>query len=257
MAPIIHAQKLYKRYRYGGGRIEALREITLRVDEGEYVAIMGASGSGKSTLMNLLGLLDQPTAGEYFLDNEDVSHLSVDRQAGLRCRKIGFVFQSYNLLPRQRAVENVELPLIYAGVGATERRRVAVAALADVGLSHRLYHWPDQLSGGEQQRVAIARALVNNPRIILADEPTGALDSATGQQILGLFQLLNNFGHTIVIVTHDPGVARQAKRVVTLSDGKLVSDERIGGGTEEAPGARAPAKVFPRPPDATSDGYSG
>jgi putative ABC transport system ATP-binding protein len=225
---IIEATGLSKRFRFGGSLIHALAGVSLRVKKGEIVSIMGPSGSGKSTLMNMLGLLDRPTEGKYILDSEDVTSLGVDRQALMRSRKIGFVFQRFNLLPRLRAVENVELPLIYAGVSSAERRRRAVDALRRVGLSHRLYHWPDQMSGGEQQRVAIARALVNNPLIILADEPTGALDSVTGTDILALFQSLNHDGRTVILVTHDSHVARHANRIITLRDGRIVGDEPVG-----------------------------
>jgi putative ABC transport system ATP-binding protein len=207
--------------------VHALRGISLELDAGDSVAIVGPSGSGKSTLMNVLGLLDQPTVGSYSLAGQDVLRLSPDQRGQVRNRQIGFVFQSFNLLARSTAFENVELPLIYAGVSRRERRRRAEAALGSVGLRDRRDHWPSQLSGGEQQRVAIARALVNDPLLILADEPTGALDSRTSLEILAHLQALNKAGRTIVLVTHDPTVARHARRVVIMSDGRTVREERV------------------------------
>jgi putative ABC transport system ATP-binding protein len=207
--------------------VHALRGISLELDAGDSVAIVGPSGSGKSTLMNVLGLLDQPTVGSYSLAGQDVLRLGPDQRGEVRNRQIGFVFQSFNLLARSTAFENVELPLIYAGVSRRERRRRAEAALGSVGLRDRRDHWPSQLSGGEQQRVAIARALVNDPLLILADEPTGALDSRTSLEILAHLQALNKAGRTIVLVTHDPTVARHARRVVIMSDGRTVREERV------------------------------
>jgi len=210
--------------------VHALRGIDLELRAGDFVAVVGPSGSGKSTLMNLLGLLDQPTEGRYALAGQDVLRLNPDRRAEVRNQRIGFIFQSFNLLARSTAFENVELPLVYAGVGRRERRRRAEAALASVGLRDRRDHWPSQLSGGEQQRVAIARALVNNPLLILADEPTGAVDSRTSLEILAQLQTLNEAGRTIVIVTHDPTVARHARRVITMRDGRAVREEPVTNG---------------------------
>jgi putative ABC transport system ATP-binding protein len=222
--PLIAVDGLFKVYKSGDHELNALNDLTLRIDDGEYVAIMGTSGSGKSTLMNILGALDRPTRGEYRLDGERVSAMSDRTLSGLRNRKIGFVFQSFHLLPRLDAIENVEVPLVYAGVRSRERRARAIEALQRVGLGERLTHKPTQLSGGQQQRVAIARALVTKPRLLLADEPTGALDSETTRQILELIADLHAQGLTVVIVTHEPDVARQAKRVVLMRDGRAVAD---------------------------------
>jgi putative ABC transport system ATP-binding protein len=222
--PLVRIERLGKTYIAGVAPVPALDGATLDIAAGEFVAIMGPSGSGKSTLMNLLGLLDRASAGRYWLDGEDVGGLGPDHRARLRNAKLGFVFQSFNLLARSTALENVELPLLYAAGAAAERRRRAGAALDAVGLAHRRAHWPYQLSGGEQQRVAIARAIVNEPRLILADEPTGALDSRTGLMILALFQELNRAGRTVVLVTHDAHISRHAGRVVTLHDGRLLTD---------------------------------
>jgi putative ABC transport system ATP-binding protein len=207
--------------------VHALRGIDLELDRGDFVAVVGPSGSGKSTLMNLLGLLDRPTEGRYFLAGQNVLGLAPDRRAHVRNQQIGFVFQSFNLLARSTALENVELPLIYAGVARRERARRAEAALEWVGLRDRRDHWPSQLSGGEQQRVAIARALVNDPLLILADEPTGSVDSHTSLEILAHLQSLNAAGRTIVLVTHDPTVARHAERVIVMSDGRAIREERV------------------------------
>jgi putative ABC transport system ATP-binding protein len=204
----------------------ALRGVSLEIAAGEFVAVMGPSGSGKSTFMNLLGCLDSPTSGDYFLAGEKVSQLSPDALAAIRNRRIGFVFQSFNLLPRTTALENVELPLVYSRVPSPERRSRAMARLAEVGLTERAHHLPQQLSGGQQQRVAIARALVNDPLLILADEPTGALDTYTSCEVMALFQALNRKGMTIVLVTHERDIAAFAGRVVSFRDGHIVSDER-------------------------------
>jgi putative ABC transport system ATP-binding protein len=207
--------------------VHALRGISLELHRGDFVAVVGPSGSGKSTLMNLLGLLDRPTEGSYLLAGQDVLEFDADRRADVRNRRIGFVFQTFNLLARSTALENVELPLVYAGVGRRERRRRAEASLASVGLADRRHHWPSQLSGGEQQRVAIARALVNDPLLILADEPTGALDSRTSLEILAHLQDLNEAGRTIVLVSHDPSVARHCARIITMRDGRAVDEELV------------------------------
>jgi ABC-type lipoprotein export system ATPase subunit len=221
---LIETITLTKHYRVGLQDIAALTDISISIGRGEFVAIMGASGSGKSTLMNQLGCLDTPTSGSYFFDGTDVSRLSSEALADLRNRKIGFCFQSYNLLPRATALANVELPLVYAGVDGSARRKRAEAVLDEVGLADRRHHLPTQLSGGQQQRVAIARALVNEPALILADEPTGTLDSKTGLEIIALFDSLNRGGITIVIVTHDSDVASFARRIILLRDGFLVED---------------------------------
>jgi putative ABC transport system ATP-binding protein len=224
---LLEAQRLARRYGAGEATVDALRETSFSVAEREFVAVMGPSGSGKSTLMNLIGLLDRPTSGRLIFAGEDTTKLSPDQLAGLRNRRIGFVFQAYNLLARNTTLENVEMPLVYSGLRRSQRHLKARAALEAVGLSHRVDHWPGELSGGEQQRVAIARALVGNPALILADEPTGALDSRTGQGILALFQSLNRTGRTIVMVTHDEHIARHARRLLRLQDGALVGDEPV------------------------------
>ena len=225
--PLIRIADLRKEFQVGDAPLPVLRGITLEVFPGEFVAIMGPSGSGKSTLMNLLGLLDQPTSGRYILAGQDVGSLDSDERARLRSRSVGFVFQTFNLLGRCTAFENVELPLVYAGTPKPERHRRSAAALDTVALGHRRDHSQGQLSGGEQQRVAIARALVNDPLLILADEPTGALDTVTSAEIMSLFRALNDAGRTIVLVTHDPEVARQADRIVSMQDGKVIRDEPV------------------------------
>jgi putative ABC transport system ATP-binding protein len=223
-ALVIAASHLRKTYRSGDQDLHALDDLSLEVREGEYAAIMGASGSGKSTLMNILGALDRPTSGEYLLDGEPVAEMSDKQLSSLRNRKIGFVFQSFNLLPRLDALENVEVPLVYARVPPKERRARAQKALQRVGLGDRMHHRPTQLSGGQQQRVAIARALVTEPRLLLADEPTGALDSDTTQQILVLLDDLHAQGNTILVVTHEDEVAARARRIVWVRDGRVVAD---------------------------------
>jgi putative ABC transport system ATP-binding protein len=222
--PLIAVRDLVKTYQLGDHMVEALRGVSLDIAAGEFIAIMGPSGSGKSTFMNLLGCLDTPTAGTYLLDGEDISRLGRDALAAIRNKKIGFVFQTFNLLPRLTAVENVELPLLYDGTSSSARRPKALARLEAVGLKERAAHRPNQLSGGQQQRVAIARALVNDPRLVLADEPTGNLDSTTSEEIMAVFGELHRAGQTIVVVTHEPSIAAYAERVVVLRDGRLDSD---------------------------------
>ncbi len=231
---IIETRNVVKDYRLGRHRVHALRGVSLSLERGEFVAVMGPSGSGKSTFMNILGCLDTPTAGEYLLDGDNVAGLSRDRLAAIRNAKIGFVFQTFNLLPRTTALDNVALPLLYSGTPSRERRARARARLADVGLAEREVHHPSQLSGGQQQRVAIARALVNDPPMILADEPTGNLDTRTSIEIIALLQRLNRDGLTIVVVTHEPDVAAYATRVVTFRDGRLVRDDRLGAPADAA-----------------------
>jgi len=228
---VITLEGITKVYRTGEVEVPALRGISLHIPEGEFVAIMGPSGSGKSTLMNLIGCLDQPSSGRYILDGYDVSALTDDQLAWIRNRKIGFVFQSYNLIPRASAVHNVEMPLIYAGDNLQRRER-AMAALESVGLLERAGHLPNELSGGQQQRVAVARALVTDPAILLADEPTGNLDSESSLEIMRLLRDLNQQGRTIVLITHEPDIAAFAQRVVRVRDGVIVSDERPAVATE-------------------------
>ncbi len=224
--PLVETRDLIKVYHLGETEVRALAGVSIDIADGEFVAVMGPSGSGKSTFMNLIGCLDVPTAGSYRLEGHDVAGLSTDALAGIRNRSIGFVFQQFNLLPRTSAVENVELPLLYAGVPAQARRARAFAKLEQVGLGPRADHHPAQLSGGQQQRVAIARALINDPKLILADEPTGALDSVTSLEVLALLQQLNRGGMTVVLVTHERDIAAFASRLLAFRDGKLTSDSR-------------------------------
>ena len=227
MSAIICIDKLYKTYYMGKQSVQVLKGLSLDINKNEYVALMGPSGSGKSTLMNIIGCLDTPTGGKYVLNNKDVSKMSDDDLAEIRNKEIGFVFQQFNLLPRLSAVENVALPLIYAGINKKERTERALEALAQVGLADRSHHKSNELSGGQIQRVAIARALVNNPSILLADEPTGALDSKTSIEIMHLFEKLHEEGNTIILVTHEPEIAQRAHRVITIRDGLIEKDERI------------------------------
>jgi macrolide transport system ATP-binding/permease protein len=253
---VIETADLCKSYRTDGGEVRAVRGVHLRIERGELVAVMGPSGSGKSTLMNLLGLLDRPDSGRYLLAGQDVTALDADAAAALRNEALGFVFQNYNLLARLTAAENVEMPLTYAGIGRAERRRRALAALEAVGLGHRAEHWPSQLSGGEQQRVAIARALVIDPLIVLADEPTGSVDTKTGNDVLELFAELNAAGRTIVVVTHDERVAARAPRVVSMLDGRISADRSAASAPPAAaiasPAAPSQGRVLTASPTARS-----
>ena len=225
--PLIGLQNISRLYQMGSETIYALRDVSVEIERGEYVAIMGPSGSGKSTLMNLLGCLDTATSGRYELNGTDVSEMNDNELAEIRNREIGFVFQTFNLLPRSTALHNVELPLIYSGLSAEERRQMALDALDHVGLGDRIHHKPNELSGGQRQRVAVARALVNKPSILLADEPTGNLDSKTGREIMGLFGELSRKGNTLIVVTHEETVARHARRILRIMDGLIASDERV------------------------------
>lgn len=227
MAVIIRVENLMKVYDTGAIQVEALKNINLDIEKNEYVAIMGASGSGKSTLMNILGCLDRLTDGKYILDDVDVSTLNGNELAAIRNKKIGFVFQAFNLLPRLSALANVELPMVYAGMPSSERLKKAKAALDRVGLTDRMHHKPNELSGGQKQRVAIARALVNAPAIILADEPTGNLDTKSSEEIMDIFEGLNNEGVTIVMVTHEQDIAKHTKRAVVFRDGEIISDKPV------------------------------
>ena len=224
METVIKLEKIVKNYKVGTQIVRALRSVSLTINRGEYVAIMGASGSGKSTLMNVIGCLDTPTSGTYVLNNSDVSHLSDDELAEIRNKEIGFVFQTFNLLPRNTALENVMLPLVYAGIKKQERIMKAEKILAEVGLSDRVEHKPNELSGGQRQRVAVARALVNNPSILLADEPTGNLDSKISEEIMQLFAEIHRKGNTLIVVTHEESIALHAHRIIRLKDGEIESD---------------------------------
>lgn len=225
--PIIQIADVWKTYKMGTQLVHALRGMSVDVNSGEYVAIMGPSGSGKSTLMNIIGCLDTPTKGSYVLNSRDVSFLTDNQLAEVRNHEIGFVFQTFNLLPRQNCLQNVELPLIYAGIGGKERRERAAKALESVGLGDRMDHKPNELSGGQRQRVAVARALVNDPAILLADEPTGNLDTATSEEIMRLFELLYRRGNTLLVVTHEDDIAHHARRIVHLRDGDIELDEQV------------------------------
>ncbi len=226
---MITLKKITKQYVMGSETIHALREVDLHISRGEYVAIMGPSGSGKSTMMNIIGCFDTPTSGVFELNGTDVSHMDDNELAEVRNKEIGFVFQTFNLLPRSNSLHNVELPLIYGGMPADERREMARQALRHVGLGDRMHHKPNELSGGQRQRVAIARALVNQPSIILADEPTGNLDSKTGEEIMGIFDVLHAQGNTIILVTHEEDIARHARRIIRLRDGRIASDDTQAG----------------------------
>jgi len=222
--PIIQIQGLHKEYNMGKVKVPALKGVDLEVPAGQFVAIMGPSGSGKSTLMNILGCLDRPTKGTYLLDGSDVSRKSDNELADIRNKFIGFIFQTFNLLSRTNALANVELPLVYRGMPAAERRKRAVRALESVGLADRMTHKPNEMSGGEQQRVAIARAIAGDPKVILADEPTGNLDTRSGEEVMSIFQDLHQDGITLILVTHDPDIARHAERIISVRDGKIISD---------------------------------
>ena len=223
---LIRLQNVSRRYQMGTETVHALRDVSLEIQRGEYVAIMGPSDSGKSTMMNLIGCLDTATSGRYELNGIGVSDMDDNQLAEIRNREIGFVFQTFNLLARSNALHNVELPLIYAGIPADERRKIALEAIAQVGLADRMHHKPNELSGGQRQRVAVARALVNKPSILLADEPTGNLDSKTGAEIMALFEELSRKGNTIIVVTHEEDIARQSRRIIRLRDGLIASDEK-------------------------------
>lgn len=262
-SPVIEISEMMKVYKMGETEVHALRGISLTINEGEYVAIIGASGSGKSTLMNMIGLLDRPSSGSYRIRGKETSKLSQNQMADLRNQEIGFVFQRFNLLARTNARRQVELPLFYAGVPTGKASKMAIDALTRVGLGDRTHHRPDELSGGQQQRVAIARALVNNPSILLADEPTGALDTKTGEEVMALFEELHSQGMTLIIVTHDMDIASQANRIVTIKDGQIIRDEKNGhlrsrpADWEQAtgePASRIHANVYPTAAEARAVG---
>ena len=243
--PLIRLHKISRRYQMGTEIIYALREVSLEIERGQYVAIMGPSGSGKSTLMNLIGCLDTPSGGEYELNGAQVSQMDDNELAEIRNKEIGFIFQTFNLLPRSDALRNVELPLIYSGVPADERRQIALEALRNVGLADRIHHRPNELSGGQRQRVAVARALVNRPSILLADEPTGNLDTKTGAEILALFNQLSSQGNTLIVVTHEEDVARHARRILRIRDGLIASDEQVSAGLGPMPAPVAATRGTP------------
>ena len=224
MKKLVEVKDVCKVYNPGENEVRALDHVSLIIGEGEFVAIIGQSGSRKSTLMNMLGCLDTPTSGKYFLHGQDVSHMTDDEQSDVRNREIGFIFQGFNLIPSLTALENVELPLIYRGVGKKERELLSMNALSKVGLGQRMTHKPNEMSGGQQQRVAIARAIAQAPPILLADEPTGNLDSGSSREIISIIKKLYAEGRTVIIITHDPGIAKQARRIITISDGRIVSD---------------------------------
>jgi putative ABC transport system ATP-binding protein len=244
---LIRFQNISRRYQMGAETVHALRDVSLEIQRGEYVAIMGPSGSGKSTLMNLIGCLDTPTSGSYELNGVHVSDMDDNQLAEIRNREIGFVFQTFNLLSRSNALHNVELPLIYGGVPAEDRRRIALGALTQVGLADRIHHKPNELSGGQRQRVAVARALVNKPSILLADEPTGNLDSKTGTEIMALIDELSRKGNTIIVVTHEEEIARQSRRIIRIRDGLIASDEKQAEERETKVEGKTSPAFDPRP----------
>jgi len=243
---LIRLESISRRYQMGTETVHALRDVSLDIQRGEYVAIMGPSGSGKSTLMNLIGCLDTPSAGHYGLNGVSISEMDDNQLAEIRNREIGFVFQTFNLLARSNALHNVELPLIYAGISAEERRHLALEALAQVGLTDRIHHKPNELSGGQRQRVAVARALVNKPSLLLADEPTGNLDSKTGAEIMALFDDLSRKGNTIIVVTHEEDIAKHARRIIRLRDGLVASDEKKVEGRESSVEGNTSPALDPR-----------